>query len=118
MTCDLCESAATVHLTEIRCGVKHERHLCDRHAEQVIGTRFPTAETRNRVRADYFRRVIAFIKEHNRVPTTEESLRLKLPMVSPSSQESIADTLRWMQRILDSIEANEPLHGEIEFKDE
>ena len=37
MKCDNCERSATVHLTEIKNGVKTERHLCEKCAAAAAG---------------------------------------------------------------------------------
>ena len=37
MTCDNCKRSATVHLTEIKSGIKTERHLCEECAAASAG---------------------------------------------------------------------------------
>ena len=118
MKCEICGTPATVHICELdEAGGTCNRSLCAAHAQEHLNFPVPSEAEFAQGHLATTRRLIAFIKSHDRMPTAEEMKQLNcsgdLSTISRGSPE-YDKQLQYLERLADFIERE----GRLPTKDE
>src|SRR5689334_15047694 len=114
MTCDLCTEPATVHVCEIRDGVKTEKHLCAEHNEQIkipnlaVGQMAVNGVICSSVEEAAVQGILEnlrgtrnFCRQHGRMPSSVEELEkgMSLPDEGPDAEINDPELLQEFRRL-------------------
>lgn len=103
MKCELCDSAATVHITNLDAsGDSVARSLCETHAREA-GLPLPSAEETRAAMISQIKLLADFLRNERRMPTSDEMVALGGSMGPP--QEDTEDDIDAYVAYLDSLAA-------------